>query len=88
MTLSRDLSSSSFHIPPRVSAEAFPGADYLRHIIRAQDLNGHGAIQMSIEGPVHQTHATFTQLCFNPVMAKALPDHGFILGPRSPVGQR
>ena len=43
--------------------------------ISAQDFDGYGPVEMSIEGPVDHAHAALAEFCFNPVVAQRLADH-------------
>src|SRR5581483_9300758 len=43
--------------------------------VGAQDFDGDGTVEMSVEGAIHHSHAAFTELCFNPVVAQKLADH-------------
>jgi hypothetical protein len=42
-----------------------------------QGLDGHVAVEMSIEGPVDLAHPALADFGFNPVMAKDLANHWF-----------
>lgn len=46
-----------------------------QHTLQYLDLDSYRVVEMRIEGPVDHAHSAFTELCFNPVMAKGLAAH-------------